>query len=94
VRVLNVTRLSYFQESAVTNKQLAALYLELSAMYNDELFGIDSKELQITADIEERIEDNCLTEADIAHIEPIFSYGHVDVHRYLKAKKKKRFFWF
>ncbi|MEM5530078.1 hypothetical protein WN093_14750 [Gammaproteobacteria bacterium AS21] len=78
----------------MTNKQLAALYLELSAMYHDELFGINSKDLPITADVEERIEDSCLTAEDIAHLEPIFAYGHVDVHEHLRAKKKKRFIWF
>ena len=40
----------------------------------------------------EKIKSGALSKKDIALIEPVFAYGHVDIHKYVKPKK--RFIWF
>jgi hypothetical protein len=78
----------------LNGKQLAALYVELASMYEEE-FPHESETLyfnQIRTSMVERITEESLSKKDIATIEPIFVYGHVDIHQYVTAKK--RFIWF
>ena len=78
----------------MNGKQLAALYVELASMYEEE-FPQKSETLylnQIRTSMVERITAESLSKKDIATIEPIFVYGHVDIHRYVKPRK--RFIWF
>ena len=77
----------------MNGKHLAALYVELVSMYEEE-FPAHSKRLPLTPiceDMIERMEDDLLSKEDILTIEPIFVYGHIDIHSHVKAKK--RFIW-
>lgn len=78
----------------MNNKQLAALYVELAVMYQEEFPAQCDEEPAINQQnvMVEKIQTGALSKRDIKIIETIFVYGHVDVHRYLKPKK--RFIWF
>lgn len=78
----------------MNNKQIAALYVELAVMYQEEFPVECVAEPAINQQTRwvEKIKAGDLSKKDIQVIEPIFVYGHVDVHRYLKPKK--RFIWF
>jgi len=78
----------------VTNEQLAALYVELLGMYEED-FPIEEttvSSLEEKAVIINKIKSGAVYKTDMRFIEPIFIYGHVDIHRYITPKK--RFIWF
>ena len=78
----------------MNNKQLAELYVELALMYEEE-FPVECGFAEATkaqALMVDKIKSGALSKKDIALIEPIFAYGHVDIHTYIKPKK--RFIWF
>lgn len=76
------------------NKQVAALYVELAMMYQEDFPVACHTDPAINQQTQmvEKIQMGDLTKKDILTIEPVFVYGHVDIHRYLKPKK--RFIWF
>jgi len=77
----------------VTNKQLAALYVELLSLYEEDFpqaAEASSDEQQML--FINKILAGKISAKDIQLIEPVFSYGHVDIHRYIQPKK--RFIWF
>lgn len=78
----------------MTNEQLAALYVELLCMYEEDFPAEETSTSNIAkqAVIIDKIKLGAVSKTDIQYIEPIFLYGHVDIHRYITAKK--RFIWF
>ncbi len=72
---------------------MAALYLELVGMYEEEHPAVSA---DVVADrhliMAEKIEAGELTKQDMQLITPIFAYGHIDVQQCLTVKK--RFIWF
>ncbi|EPJ45224.1 MAG: hypothetical protein OFPI_37590 [Osedax symbiont Rs2] len=78
----------------MNNKQLAELYVELALMYEED-FPVKCGFAAATSAqtmLVEKINPGALSKTDIALIEPIFAYGHVDIHKHVTAKK--RFIWF
>jgi len=78
----------------LNNAELADLYMKLSMKYEEEFpvecgFEIATKERMKMID---KIRIGSLSNKDISTIEPIFSYGNVDILDHVKAKK--RFFFF
>ena len=70
------------------------MYLELMSKYEED-FPVDKTTAEDTENralLIEKIESNSLSKKDLTLLEPVFNYGHMDVHKYLKAKK--RFIWF
>lgn len=63
-------------------------------MYQEDFPADDSttENMENCALMVEKIRSDSLSKQDIQIIEPVFNYGHMDVHQYLKAKK--RFVWF
>ena len=78
----------------MNNAELADLYMKLSMKYEEEFpvecgFEIATKERMSVID---KIRSGSLSNKDIRAIEPIFSYGNVDISDYVKAKKRFLFF--
>ena len=61
-------------------------------MYYEEFPGNADENAALMQTMAEKIESGSLSKNDIILLEPIFTYGHMDVHLHLKAKK--RFIWF
>lgn len=78
----------------MNNKQLAALYIELISMYQEEFGAACQIEPAISQQsiMIEKIKMGTLSKQEIDMVEPIFVYGHIDIHRYVEPKK--RFIWF
>ncbi len=72
---------------------MAALYLELVGMYEEEhppeSAGTRADRHFLMAG---KIEDGELTKQDMQLITPVFAYGHIDAQQCLTVKK--RFIWF
>jgi len=79
----------------LNNAELADLYMKLSMKFEEEFpvecgFEIATKERMNMID---KIRVGSLSNKDIRTIEPIFSYGNVDISDHVKAKKKKFIFF-
>lgn len=71
-------------------EELAELYVELSMKYEEEYpveCGFDAATKARTSMVE-KIRAGSLSKKDMSIIEPIFSYGNVDITKYVKPKKR------
>ena len=78
----------------MTNEQLAALYVELLDMYVED-FPVEeasTSSFEQKTGIINKIKSGAVSKTDLQFIEPVFMYGHIDIHRYITPKK--RFIWF
>ncbi|WP_067049563.1 hypothetical protein [Moritella sp. JT01] len=78
----------------MNNSELADLYMKLSMRYEEEFpvecgFEIATKERMNMID---KIRVGSLSNKDIRTIDPIFSYGNVDISDHIKPKKRFLFF--
>ncbi len=81
----------YYQ---VNNEELAALYIDLSMKYEEDNYvecgfkaATDARKNMI-----DKIKAGSLSKKDIHILEPIFSYGDLNIHTLVKPKKRFIFF--
>lgn len=78
----------------MSNDELAKLYETLSMKYEEE-FAVECGFAQATKErmaMLEKIRRGSLSKKDIRVIEPIFSYGNIDLSAYIQPRKRFVFF--
>lgn len=76
------------------NEKLANLYQDLSMKYEEE-FPVEcgfAKATQERTMMLDKIRQGTLSKKDIRLVDPIFSYGNVDISDYIQPKKRFIFF--
>lgn len=78
----------------MNNDQLADLYIELAMKFEEENYvecGFKAATEQRQKLIE-KIRSGRVNKKDLKLLEPVFSYGNIDIHQHLSVRK--RFFFF
>ena len=78
----------------MTNEELADLYINLAMKFEEENYvecGFKAA-TEARQKIVSKIKTGNLSSKDVRSIEPVFQYGGLHVHDYVKAKKRFIFF--
>ena len=78
----------------MNNEALAELYIKLSMRYEEDNFvecGLKSA-TEARQNIIDKIKAGSLSKKDIRFIEPVFTYGNLNINDFIKPKKRFIFF--